>query len=120
MSAPIVNTVLIIIGRPQDIKEPSPKSEEVPTEVTDEGKVGGSVSGDVLMVTRTQEKAQEGVIKEVKGRPTTLDWDAQEKVRSTVGEWVKETPPVLNRPSTEEEVSVTESGVKVAGRLQGQ
>ena len=77
MSAPAVNAVLIIecddAGRSQDIKEPSQKSEEVPTEVADVGKAGGSASRDVLVVTRSQEKAREGAVKEVQGKPTTLD-----------------------------------------------
>ena len=36
-----------------------------------------------------------------------------------VGEWVKETPSVLHRPSAHKEVSEMENGVKVARRLQG-
>ena len=65
----------------------------------------------MLVVTRSQERARESAVKEVKGRPMTLDWGAQEKVRSMVGEWVKETQTVIQKPNIEE-VPVTENGVK--------
>ena len=55
----------------------------------------------------------------MKGKSTTLDWDAQEKVRSTVEEMVKETSPVIKELTTEEILSTAEKDGKVAGGLQG-
>ena len=98
----------------------SPKCGEVPAGAAVEGKVGGSASGDVLVVTRSQEKARAGASKWEKGKSTMLDWDAQEKVRSTVEEMVKETPSVIKKLREKEILPATEKSVKVAGGLQGQ
>ena len=56
----------------------------------------------------------------MKGKSTTLDWDAQEKVRSTVEEIVKETSPVIKKLRAEGILPAMEKSVKVAGCLQGQ
>ena len=77
-SAPAVNAVLNIecddTSKQPDIKESDPKDGEILAGVAAEGKVGGSASGEVLVVTRSQEKAREGAAQQEKGRPTTLDW----------------------------------------------
>ena len=72
-----MNAVLIVEcdddSKQPEITEPSPKSGEMSAGVVVEGKAGGSASGEVLVVTQSQEKAREGAAQQEKGRPTTLD-----------------------------------------------